>query len=74
MTIYEVKQKAIDALGEVDISKLSLMDVHSYVDSLHKLNEIKEPDPTFADTMKTLTDQLANGYQTPKPITLSDLK
>lgn len=74
MTIYEVKQKAIDALGAVDVSKLSIMDVHSYVESLYKLNDIKEPDPTFADTMKSLTEHMAYGYQQPKPTTLGDLK
>lgn len=75
MTIYEVKQKVIDAMGEIDVSKLGIVDVLSYVDSLHKLNDIKEPDPTFADTVKILTDQMSCGFaNAPKPATLGDLK
>lgn len=74
MTIYEVKQKTIDALGDIDVSKLSVMDVHCFVESLHKLNEIKEPDPTWGDTMKLLTEQMHTGFGSAKPATLNDLR
>ena len=61
MTIYEVKQKAVDALGAVDTSKLTLMDLGSYVQILNMLNGINEPDNSYLDTLKTLTGQLSNG-------------
>lgn len=75
MTIYDVKQKAVDALGEIDPAKLTMMDLTSYVNALHQLHEIKEPDPTWADTMKSMTEQLHAGWaNAPKPATLNDLK
>lgn len=73
MTIYDVKQKAIDALGEVDVSKLSIVDVRNYCESLKFLSDVKD-DAVFAETMKSLTEQMHKGWEPPKPTTLSDLK
>lgn len=73
MTIYEVKQKAVDALGAVDTSKLTLMDLGSYANILSLLYNIKEPDPTFADSMKDLTEKMALGFNTPKQPVIGDL-
>lgn len=75
MTIYDVKQKAVDVLGEIDPAKLTMMDLSTYVNALHQLHDIKEPDPTFADTVKAMTEQLHYGLaNAPKPATLNDLK
>lgn len=74
MTIYEVKQKAVDALGEIDPAKLTMMDLTGYVNALHQLHDIKEPDPTWVDTMKMLTEQSKSLCCAPKPSTLNDLK
>lgn len=74
MTIYDVKQKAVDALGEIDPSKLTMMDLTSYVNALHQLHDIKEPDPSFADTMKEITAQFNSVKEMPAPKTLNDLK
>ena len=74
MTIYEVKQKAVDALGEIDPAKMTMMDLTSYVNALHQLHDIKEPDPTFTDTMKEITAQFNSVKEMPAPKTLNDLK
>lgn len=73
MTIYEVKQKAVDALGAVDVTKLSLMDVEMYTRALGELDKIKEPDPTYFDAMKELTDKMSKGCEFPKAPTIGDL-
>lgn len=73
MTIYDAKQKAVDALGAIDLSKLSIMDVHAYVETLRKLHEIREPDTAYLDTMKKMTEQI-KPYEPPKPTTLGDLR
>lgn len=74
MTIYEVKQKAIDALGEVDISKLGVYDARTYCEALHFLSEIKEPDNTYFEQMQSMMDKLSEVKEMPKPATLNDLK
>lgn len=74
MNIFEVKQKAVDALGEIDVSKLSIYDAHQYCEALHFLDKIKETDTLYIDAMKSLTEQMKTPYQPPKPTTLNDLK
>lgn len=56
MTIFEVKQKAIDALGAVDLSKLSLNDLTGYVQALTALHGIQE-DKT--DMFKSALEKLS---------------
>lgn len=73
MTIYEVKQMAIDALGEVDVSKLGVFDARNYCESLKFLSEVKD-DAFFEKTMKSLTAQVQSGWNGPKVQTLNDLK
>lgn len=73
MTIYEVMQKAVDALGAVDVTKLSLADVGMYVHTLSELNGIKEPDPTFSESMKEITEKMVTGCAFPKAPSIGEL-
>ena len=58
MTIFDVKQKAIDALGEIDLSKLSLCDLTGYVQALTTPNTIQEDK---SDMFKSYLDGLSAG-------------
>lgn len=70
MDIFYLKDKAINAIGAVDLSKLSLNDMKTLAETLKMLDEIKPKDTTFEDALKEMKDAAFNGYKYP---TLSDL-
>lgn len=73
MSIYDVKQKAIDALGAIDVSKLSVSEAHQYCEALRFLSDIKD-DAFFSEAMNTLKESMNTKWEPPKPVTLNDLK
>lgn len=71
MTIYEVKQKAIDALGAVDVSKLTLYDLGSFANTLETLGKIQEDSSAV---WKEMIEKIqATGFNGPDKPTLADL-
>jgi hypothetical protein len=72
--VKDVKNKVIDTLNDIDLSKLSIDDLQKYVNILGNVDLIaKEPDKTYLDTFGKLYDSF-NTCCVSKPQTLNDLK
>lgn len=71
MTIYEVKQKAVEALGTVDVTKLTLYDLGSFANTLETLHKIQEDSSAV---WKEMIDKLqTSGFNGPEKPTIADL-
>lgn len=73
MKISEVKQKAIDALGTIDLSKLTLPEIGTFVTALNTLSMIRESDEQ-SDTWKEIYDKLYTSFEQSKTKTVEELK
>lgn len=72
MKISEVKQKAIDALGTIDLSKLNLNEISMFVGVLNGLSLIREDDE-LSNMMKDLYSKIPLNYEPVKSPIISDL-
>lgn len=73
ITIEELKQGIIDALGEVDLAKLSLMDIGSYATTVKTVSEIvpKSYAEQLSEMVKNMSNSIGDRYA---PVTLANLK
>jgi hypothetical protein len=74
MEIKDLKTKIITALGDIDLSKLTLMELQTYVNLVNTTENLaKEPDPDFYNMYSKLLDSFNNcaGFKAP---TLSEMK
>jgi hypothetical protein len=70
-TIKDLKQKILDAMNEVDLSKVSIDELQKYTSTLGNLDLIaKEPDKTY----KEMIEKIANVGCTYKPRTIESMK
>lgn len=71
MTIYEVKQKVVDALGMVDVSNLTLYDLGSFANTLETLHKIQEDSSAV---WKEMIEKIqTSGFNGPEKPTIADL-
>lgn len=69
-TITDLKTKLIDAIDEIDTSKITLYDLKLLADTVSVLSNINDKPIDFVDTFSKLS---ATGFGA-KQTTLSDLK
>lgn len=72
MKISEVKQKAIDVLGTIDLSKLNLNEISMFVNMINTLSLIREDDE-ISNILKDLCDKMPLNYEPIKSPVIGDL-
>jgi hypothetical protein len=73
-SVKEIKNKVLNAMQEIDLSKLSIDDLQKYVSILNNLDVIaKEPDKTYLDMVTKLYDGI-DKCAVYKPQTIGDIK
>jgi hypothetical protein len=72
MKIKDIKDKILTAMGDIDLSKVTLQDLKLYVDTVVEVEKLaKEPDPDFYKVYSKLCDTIAYA---PKAPTLNEMK
>jgi hypothetical protein len=70
-SVKEIKNKVLNAMQEIDLSKLSIDNLQKYVNILGNVDLIaKEPDGFYKDAM----DKMVNMCCTFEPKTIGDMK
>jgi hypothetical protein len=73
-SVKDIKNKVLNAMNEIDLSKLSIDDLQKYVNILGNVDLIvKEPDKTYLDTFSKLCEGF-NTCAVQKPQTIGEMK
>jgi hypothetical protein len=73
-SVKEIKNKVLNAMQEIDLSKLSVDDLQKYVSVLASIDLVaKEPDKTYLDMVAKLYDGI-DKCAVYKPQTIGEMK